>query len=150
MGVDECVWCQPSSGSETTCERPNQEAQWCVVPMLGCCPGSGSFVYPPGQSKSSPVRSGVGSWSSSLGLALTTNWQNDWSMMPSMPDADSHATRRNQAMRFEFQIQPRLDLAMLEQMHGAAIAVSRLELSCEEWDGMERDGKTVGGAAQES
>lgn len=25
--VDGCVWCQPSSGSETTCERPNQAAQ---------------------------------------------------------------------------------------------------------------------------
>lgn len=27
MDVDGCVWCQPSSGSETTCERPNQAAQ---------------------------------------------------------------------------------------------------------------------------
>lgn len=34
---------------------------------------------------------------------------------------------------------------MLEQMHGAVIAASRPQLSCEEWDGMERDGKTVGG-----
>lgn len=33
--MGESVWCQPSSGSETTCERPNQAAQRCVVPMLG-------------------------------------------------------------------------------------------------------------------
>lgn len=61
---------QPSSGSETTCERPNQEAQWCVVPMLGLLSRFGVLCLSPGQSKSSPVRSGVGSWSSSLGLAL--------------------------------------------------------------------------------
>lgn len=49
------------------------------------------------------------------------------------------------AMWFEFQMQPRLELTVLEQMHGAVTATSRPQLSCEEWDGMEQDGQNCRG-----
>lgn len=74
VGGRESVWCQPSSGSETTCERPNQKAQWCVVPMLGVAVQvRGSFVCPQASPSRAQCGPGLEAESSSLGLALTIN-----------------------------------------------------------------------------
>lgn len=95
--MDECLVPSLASGSETTCERPNQEAQWCVVPMLGLPSRFGVLCVHPGQSKSSPVRSGVGSWElkprAGPDYQLTESPVDD--DMPQCSNASAHATRRN-------------------------------------------------------